>query len=506
MSNISAAEDDQFVEFLNGERIELGQAVGDVAEEAIKRAQIRRTIEDHLQKQLELYPRGIKVLSLFFIDKVERYRLYAPVRSGEYAQMFEEEYADAVKKWRSRYEKAGVPLDDDPTAVHTGYFARDGKKRFKNSTAAASTAADVETFSLIMEEKETLLSFPATTDTEEERAKKRVQFIWSHSALKEGWDNPNVFQICTLVETKDTMTKRQKVGRGLRLCVDQNGERCYDEDVNVLTVVANESYDTFARQLQSELEKDGVRFGIITPETFTAVTSEKGGIEERIGYAGSKAIFDSFQQAGLIDKKGNVSPELKLAAERGAVELPAEFEGVKQQVEALIVHKAQKLQIKDKSNEVTVELRKDVSEDPAFQELWERIRKRTRFEVDVDSDKLVSDAIESVRGMPRVEAPQVLSTRADLSVDDTGVGAEATATSIVQTGGRRVYDLPDPIAELQDAVGLTRATIKRILEGCGRFDEFAVNAGTLFTYLDPALASAEPLPSTSNRIEGGVNA
>ena len=146
VSNISAAEGNQFVEFLNGERIELGQAVGDVAEEAIKRAQIRRTIEDHLQKQLELHPRGIKVLSLFFIDKVERYRLYDPVRSGEYAQMFEEEYADAVEKWRPRYEKAGVPLDDDPTAVHTGYFARDGKKRFKNSTVSANSTADVETF------------------------------------------------------------------------------------------------------------------------------------------------------------------------------------------------------------------------------------------------------------------------------------------------------------------------------------------------------------------------
>ena len=476
VSNISAAEGDQFVEFLNGERIELGQTVGDVAEEAIKRAQIRRTIEDHLQKQLELYPRGIKVLSLFFIDKVERYRLYDPVRNGVYATMFEEEYADAVKKWRPRYEKAGIPLDDDPTAVHTGYFARDGKKRFKNSTAAASTAADIETFSLIMEEKETLLSFPAATDTEEERAKKRVQFIWSHSALKEGWDNPNVFQICTLVETKDTMTKRQKVGRGLRLCVDQNGERCYDEDVNVLTVIANESYDSFARQLQSELEKDGVRFGIITPETFTSVIIEKeSGAEERIGYAGSKAIYDSFLKEGLIDKKGNVSPELKLAAERGAVEMPAGLESAKGQVEALIMHKAQRLQIKDKSKEVTVELSKDVSEDPAFRELWERIRKRTRFEVDVDSDRLVSEAIEAVRGMPRVEAPQVISTRADVTVDDTGVGAEATATSIVRTGGQRVYDLPDPIAELQDAVGLTRATIKRILEGCGRFDEFAVN-------------------------------
>ncbi|MBR3226827.1 MAG: DEAD/DEAH box helicase family protein [Atopobiaceae bacterium] len=494
VSNISAADGDEWIEFQNGEWLEKGQAIGDVADEAVKRAQIRRTIEDHLQRQLELTPRGIKVLSLFFIDKVEKYRLYDPVRNGEYAEMFEQEYADAVAspRWQKRYERAGLTLDADAAAVHSGYFSQDGKGHIKNTSKAASTKADISTFETIMREKETLISFPADGDDEETRAKKRIQFIWSHSALKEGWDNPNVFQICTLVETKDTMTKRQKVGRGLRLCVDQTGERCYDEDANVLTVIANESYDAFASGLQTEFEREGFRFGVLTPESFTKVTLEyDGGQEERLGYEGSKRIYDALAAAGLVDRKGNVTPELKEAAERGRVEMPAGLESAQSQVEGIILHKAQRLQIMDKAKEVEVELRKDVTDDPAFRELWERIRRRTRFEVDVNSEQLIADAIEGIKGMPKVRPLEVLSTRADLAVGDVGIDASATGTSVVKTGGARVYDLPDPIAELQDAVGLTRATLKSILEGCGRFDEFEVDPATFLAQVAQKIEKAK---------------
>ena len=494
VSNISAAEGDEWIEFQNGEWLEKGQAVGDVAEEAIKRAQIRRTIEDHLQRQLELAPRGIKVLSLFFIDKVEKYRLYDPVRNGEYAEMFEQEYADAIAspRWQKKYAKAGLTLDTDAAAVHSGYFAQDGKKRFKNTSASASTAADISTFETIMREKETLISFPDASDDEETRAKKRIQFIWSHSALKEGWDNPNVFQICTLVETKDTMTKRQKVGRGLRLCVDQSGERCYDEDANVLTVIANESYDAFASGLQTEFERDGLKFGVLTPESFTKVTIElDDGQEVKLGFEQSAEVYQSFVAKGLVDKKGNITPELKEAAEKGCVEMPAGLKAAQSQVEDIILHKAQKLQIRDKATEVEVELQKDVTDNPAFQELWERIRRRTRFEVDVDSEKLIADAVELIKGMPKVKPLEVLSTRADLAVGDAGIDATATGTSIVKTGGARVYDLPDPIAELQDAVGLTRATLKRILEECGRYDEFEVDPATFLAQVAQKIEKAK---------------
>ena len=478
VTNISAAEGGEFVEFDNGAvTLELGQAVGDVSAEAIKRAQIHRTIEDHLQRQLDLYPRGIKVLSLFFIDKVENYRLYDPVRNGKYAQWFEEEYAAALEKWRPRYEAAGVPLETDAAAVHSGYFSRDGKGHIKNSTNSASTAADISTFETIMREKETLLSFPdAAHDDAETLAKKRIQFIWSHSALKEGWDNPNVFQICTLVETKDNDTKRQKIGRGLRLCVNQDGERCYDKDANVLTIVPNESYDNFARELQDDLEKEGLRFGILTPESFASIEVEgTNGGEMRLGFKGSAKVFGGFAAAGLVDAKGNVMPELKQAAEMGEVPMPEGLEAAAPAVAAVILHKAQRLQIRDKAKEVEVRLEKDVSLDPAFQRLWERIRKRTRFEVDVDSDELVEAACEEIRKMPKVEAPEIVFERANVSVDDSGVNAEATDTSVVRTAAARAYDLPDPIGELVDVVGLTRATVKRILEGCGRYGEFPQN-------------------------------
>lgn len=254
VSNIGTAAGDEFVEFQNGEYLEPGDVLGDVASEAIKRAQIIKTIEDHLETQLRLYKFGIKVLSLFFIDKVEKYRLYEPnVHNGEYAEIFEEEYARIATsdKWQRRYKRAGVPLPTDGKGLHQGYFAKDGRGKFKDSKEGASTSADSSAFELIMQKKETLISFPDGKDPD-----KDVAFIFSHSALKEGWDNPNVFQICTLVETNDTLTKRQKIGRGLRLPVNQDGERSYDPDVNVLTVIANESYKSFADGLQSEFERE----------------------------------------------------------------------------------------------------------------------------------------------------------------------------------------------------------------------------------------------------------
>ncbi len=491
VSNIGTAAGDEFVEFQNGEVLELGEALGDVADEAVKRAQIRRTIENHLARQLELWPRGVKVLSLFFVDRVDKYRVYEPeVHGGEYAQVFEGEYADLLETkaprrvakaaglgkgtWRECYEAVGAPLVRDPSAVHQGYFAKDKKGKFKDSKGAAGTADDAGAFELIMQKKETLVSFPDGKD-----ADKDVSFIFSHSALKEGWDNPNVFQICTLVETKDTLTKRQKIGRGLRLCVNQDGERLHDPEANVLTVIANESYEEFANGLQKELEAEDFRFGIITPESFTKVVIEdESGNEQRLGYERSRQVYDHFVATGMVDSKGAVKPGLKTAAQEGRVELPEELAAAKEAVEAIIIHKSQKVPIRDKKQEVSVELQKDVTLHPAFQELWNRIRQRTRFEVEVDSDKLVEQSIEAIDGMLKVTRPKISSERADLDVSDAGVTAEGTGTSSINIASAVDYDLPDPIAELQDAVGLTRATLKAILEGCSRFDEFKVNPAT----------------------------
>ena len=309
VSNIETAQGFEFVEFQNGEQLELGQAIGDVAEQAVKRAQIRRTIENHMQRQFELFARGVKVLSLFFIDKVDRYRIYDPeVHGGLYAEIFEQEYESVLNSnaprrfakkaglergtWRECYKACGIPLVEDASAVHEGYFARDKKGKFKDSRGGAGTADDASAFELIMQKKETLITFPDGKD-----ANKNVSFIFSHSALKEGWDNPNVFQICTLVETRDNLTKRQKIGRGLRLCVNQNGERIYDEQANVLTDIANESYNNFADGLQKEFEAENFKFGIISPTTFTKVVVEsEGGNEKRLGYEGSKKTLRPLQR------------------------------------------------------------------------------------------------------------------------------------------------------------------------------------------------------------------
>lgn len=502
VQNIGTEPGGEFVEFENGTYLELGEAVNDPESEAVKRAQIAETIEDHLDRQLRLWPLGIKVLSLFFIDKVEKYRVYEGTgtdwHKGEYAEIFEEEYRRIAgsQKWQRRYERAGVPLPADPEPLHEGYFAQDGKKRFKNTSESASTKADASAFETIMQSKEALVSMPDGKDP-----RKDVCFIWSHSALKEGWDNPNVFQICTLVETRDTLTKRQKIGRGLRLPVNQSGERCLDPDVNVLTVICNESYKDFASGLQKEFEEGGYRFGMLTPESFTnLILKRPDGNEEKLGYERSKQVYDVLEKQGLVEgkgkKQGAIKPELKAAAEKGEVPLPEEIaqdEDARQQVCDIVLHKAERLQIRDKRQEVEVELEKDVSLDPAFQALWEKIRQTTRYELHVDTDELVERAVEGIEQMPRVRPVEVLSTSAGLNVRDSGVSAdeESVRTSLVRTDAARVYDLPDPLSELSDSTGLTRSTLARILTESGRMDEFSVDPMTFLSQVTGKIEAAK---------------
>ncbi|UOP00804.1 DEAD/DEAH box helicase family protein [Kingella potus] len=224
--------EDGLVEFSNG--LQISRADNrDALQDEVMKAQIRCTIEEHLKREKKLKPQGIKVLSLFFIDKVEHYRT-AIRGAGKFALWFDEIYRELAK--------------ENPDGVHNGYFSQDGKGRLKDTKG--DTQADNDTYHLIMRDKETLLSFDSP-----------LRFIFSHSALKEGWDNPNVFQICTLNETRSPLKKRQEIGRGLRLAVNQHGERVRDEGVNVLTVVPNESYESFAANLQQEYEDEcGIRF------------------------------------------------------------------------------------------------------------------------------------------------------------------------------------------------------------------------------------------------------
>lgn len=240
-------------------------------------------IKSHLDKELHYIKQGIKVLSLFFIDEVAKYRDYSREdEKGDYQIWFEEEYKKLINqpRYKRLREDYGDYISLDPVAVHDGYFAQDGKGRIKNSSG--KTNDDETTYQLIMKDKERLLSFD-----------EPIRFIFSHSALKEGWDNPNIFQVCTLIETKDKMTKRQKIGRGLRICVNQNGERVIDAKYNTLSVIANESYKEFSKKLQKELETDNFKFGIIESISFSGISVKQyDGQLVELSQKDSESIYD----------------------------------------------------------------------------------------------------------------------------------------------------------------------------------------------------------------------
>lgn len=282
---------------INGHVLRLGEPIGNIDDDTIKRYQIRKTIEEHLDKELRLNHRGIKVLSLFFIDKVANYRDYDkdgnPVK-GKYAVMFEEEYKKLIQMPKYRPLFNDIDEDIQIDKIHNGYFAQDKKGKLKDTKG--NTQADTDVYSLIMKEKERLLSLD-----------EPLRFIFSHSALREGWDNPNVFQICTLKDSGGTyVSRRQEIGRGLRLAVNQDGERVSDYNVNTLTVMANESYEDFVANLQMEMEEQtGITFGKIEKHIFAKLAYKDEQTEEPVvlGYDLSKKLYESLKSYNYIDQK-----------------------------------------------------------------------------------------------------------------------------------------------------------------------------------------------------------
>lgn len=288
VTGIDCTPEYEHIEFGNTEEVALGKAIGDIDENIVKKAQIRRTIEAHLDKELRYTQKGIKVLSLFFIDKVDKYR-HEDGTSGIYAKMFEECYLELLSK--PKYAPIRERFSSDVSKVHNGYFSQDKKGRLKDTKG--DTQADDDTYNTIMRDKEWLLSFECP-----------LRFIFSHSALKEGWDNPNVFQVCTLIEQKSTFTCRQKVGRGLRLCVNQDGERIENKNINILHVMANESFAEFADTLQKEIEDEtGVKFGVLQLDLFSGMTfTQTVEHEHTIDKEEAKELVKTWMEDGTIDK------------------------------------------------------------------------------------------------------------------------------------------------------------------------------------------------------------
>lgn len=465
VSEISTAKGNEFVSFTTKPTIKLDEIYGELDDDTVKKLQIRKTIEEHLDKELRLTQDGIKVLSLFFIDKVANYRSYnkdGKEQKGKYAIWFEEIYKDLIKLPKYNTLFKDIDIEADIEKIHGGYFAQDKKGILKDTKG--NTAADEDVYSLIMKDKEKLLSFGT-----------KLRFIFSHSALKEGWDNPNVFQICTLNETKSESKKRQEIGRGLRLAVNQGGERVYGFNINTLTVMANESYEKFAETLQKEYEEDGtLKFGVVEKHTFANIVIKKDGEKKYLEQQGSEEIWNHLKKELYINAKGKVTDELKVALKEERFELPEAFNEIKPQVIKVLKKLAGSLNIKNANEKVQVTLNKQRFLSPEFKELWNKIKYKTTFSVDFDTNELIKICVKEINETVSISKIKQLYTKANLDYTASGIIAEET-DKYSEDIEELKFNLPDIITYLQNETQLTRRTIVEILKQSGKLQDFKNN-------------------------------
>ncbi|MCP4762635.1 MAG: DEAD/DEAH box helicase family protein, partial [archaeon] len=475
INEIYCAQDKEYIDFTSKpEIIKLNQSVGDVDQDQYKRLQIRKTIEEHLEKELKLNKQGLKVLSLFFIDKVSNYRFYdddGNPQKGKYARIFEEEYGQLIKKPKFHTLFKEVDIETLPKQVHNGYFAVDKKKDtkgnnlYKESKGKGTTIADGSAYELIMKDKEKLLSFDS-----------KLKFIFSHSALKEGWDNPNVFQICTLNETTSVMKKRQEIGRGLRIAVNQDGERVHGFDVNTLTVMANESYDDFVRQLQKEIEEDeGIKFGILEKHSFAnIVTTDENNNSKYLGAKESENLWQYFLDKNYITQNGKIQDKLRKDLKENRVELPKEFEKAAAQIDNVLKKIAGKLNIKNADDKEIVNLNKAVYLGEDFKQLWNKIKYKTTFRLDFDVNDLIEKCAQYIKNHLIVGKTKFIYEKDKIKILKSGIEGGEVHESI-HVYDVKDYQLPDIISFLQNETNLTRKTLVTILIKCNRLNDFKNN-------------------------------
>lgn len=479
---------DDSVEFINGIKIYAGDVVGAVDEDQLRRIQIRETILSHLQRERQLFYKGIKVLSLFFIDEVANYREYDAANqpmNGKYATMFEEEYEDILSNWQLtlgeddylQYLKA-IPA----AKTHAGYFSVDGKGKMINSKVGRkeTTSDDVSAYELIMKNKELLL--------DRDPKKSPVRFIFSHSALREGWDNPNVFQICTLKQSSSDVRKRQEVGRGLRLCVNQNGERMDINalgndvhNVNVLTVIASESYDSFAKGLQSEMaEAVADRPKKVTQELFVDhIVKDDKGNEFVITRDVASAIHFDLIVNGYINKIGELTDKYYEDKANGEIKIADEAKDFSADVIGIIdsIYDSKAMQPENaRSNNVELQVDDEKLNSKEFKALWSKINAKSVYVVDFDTDELIKKSIASLDSKLRVAkiyfkvetgAMDTIKSKEDLVAGASFVKEESGSYGVRVAANSNVkYDL---IGKLVDETGLTRKAIIAILQGIQPF-------------------------------------
>jgi type III restriction enzyme len=470
VAEISAEPGSEFIRFASGRVLRLGAETGGLRDDVWK-VQIKRTIEEHLKKEVRIRearaPLGeagtIKVLSLFFIDRVANYRDYGTdgqPGKGKFAIEFETALAELAKDERFKdIEWLKTPVEK----LHNGYFSQDKKGIAKDTRG--DTQADDDTYALIMKEKERLLSID-----------EPLRFIFSHSALREGWDNPNVFQICTLNETTSAIKKRQEIGRGLRLPVDASGRRVFDASINKLYVMANESYEDFAKALQKEYAEDcGVTFGRVP---MTALSKLSRVIDDQptpIGREAAEEIRQSLMQQGFLDAEGKIQPKFDPKSPSFKVELPDGLKSLTSAVTDLLSSYQIEQHIRSDRDEKSNRLRKEVVITPEFQELWERIKPKTTYRVEFETEELVRRAVQAIKlKMSHIEKPKISVQTGGVQVKRGGVTTTAIGAAIEQVEQTN-RPIPDVLAYLQNETELTRSTIFRVLKESGRLDEFFNN-------------------------------
>jgi len=467
VTNISAEPGFEHVEFANGKTLMVKQEEGGMGDEILKE-QIVQVVEEHFKKEKIFQDKGIKVLSLLFIDRVANYRWYdenGNPQKGKIAKWFEAAYQALSEK--TPYK--GL-LSFSAEEVHDGYFSADkkGGKVVNLKDTGGATRADEETYELIMRDKERLLSMDVP-----------LRFIFSHSALKEGWDNPNVFQICSLREMGTERERRQTLGRGLRLPVNKDGVRVFDESINKLTVIAGESFEQYARWLQQDIENDcKIKFGRIEKIGFARLVDNQTGVA--IGQEMSGRIWRSLRDNGYLNKTGDITDRFVPEKQGFVLELPPEFEAMRPVIVDEMKRYIFKNRIVNTRDRKTIKYNKRIELNDNFKTLWNKINKKTRYRVAFDTAALIAKAVEKINAMDTIQPVRILVDKTQLELTHAGIEEERVLYSKTVTAKPHLF-LPDILAYLQRETELTRATLVEILKASGRLIEFTVNPQAFMT-------------------------
>ena len=472
-------EDEGYIELAQYGKLRVGESIGDKGNEQVHRAMIQETIRQHLKKELMMHDKGIKVLSLFFVDSVKKYLGSGNTNTdanGEFVRWFDELYREEVARISKANPdfKAFYPFA--PSETRRAYFSQ--LKTKKNGVPAGTyvdtqgtTKEDDDSYELIMKDKERLLSF-----------EEPVRFIFSHSALREGWDNPNVFQICVLRDMASIAERRQTIGRGLRLPVrSENGQltRVPDRDIARLIVIANESYQDFADGLQKEYRNDNILIGCIRKTEFSSIPLlDSDGVvtDANLGYSRSREIYDHLLELGMISSEGEPTDKYRPDETNFTLELPEPYAPYEEQVMERLSNVARKDRfVTNAKNYQTRVYTEGFYEQPAFKALWQRIAMATRYTVDLDSTDLADEMSSRLREDAEVIRPISVSVQnADLLVERRGINGKIIGerAEALLAGS---YPLPDILKELQQATHLSRQTIVTVLRGSGQLKKFIEN-------------------------------